>query len=1150
MEQQSSPNKQQEAKQRSASTAAAAPEMQSDALALSVGTSWIGVRRTFGPPRAGGLVSHAPATPAVAQRALASIVQRASGHARGCTCPACSGVQRRTDSGALQRAPDPAAHGSRCGCSSCTQDRVQRSAQIAGFVQRHHHHEEEEAVQRSTQRGGFVQRHPGHEEEEAVQRSMQHGGPSAGQSAAPHGGACGCGMCRIVQRAADGFEAHAVATAAGGELDGRLGARVQALHGGEPLPPVVRREMEEGFGADFGSVRVHTGDEADALNRDMNALAFTHGAHIAFARGQYDPATRHGKRLLAHELTHTLQQGAVQAKPQGVQRMARSRSTVLAAARRRAAESPVRLLLPGAPTIQRHSSFEHKMLGDVTPDDLELIASTEDIENDGTVSQMTPQQPGAAVQQVGGQPFQAPNAAPGADNRNQLQFRSGGHQGQTVRKENVLHVLKQEIDRIKFWRDHPPQANETRQQYTVRLQQLEAQRRQDVESEKQGLILKRLGQGGLSNTEQSLLDQDRTQTNLDPQWQVRLVAIPYDPDPNVPPMLCTYGELNTLADFYGSSKELRNADPTNRQQMLNGIRQQSLFKFMDLYDKVAGGSHFASALNPTRVGEGFKNAIGTTGRGAAFGPLTAGPWGEVRLMGTFDTGTWLTPKSLQGKRADKAEEGYSAGLARNACHFAPESWHAWAKYHGKARVLARQAYGERVRMEDAATRLRLINAPLAQRNQIPNPRGLAVPANDPFDLHKASYQREYDRSKQRYERISNDAIIENGFGDHYLQDSFAAGHLINKTEIMRWMVKWLDEDAMRIDWTKDKNWRRIQAVAYGQEGLGLEDRRYDPRNVGTIDPKDPQSVENIDGNDWTQRFDALGLRLPPSLNPQSIPTFPFLIWWQDRAMKWNRTRTMTVELAVKEGWARRNAEIALSNLVQDHVARIDGEGINPNQLHGQDRSKLKYILRDDYVPKSGHKDQFHQDVQQYRQGQNQAQFEAMHERRSKAATYKGFHEFLNNTLLQASTNVLHDHYCKNGVRVVAGNGTHLGRVYGDDAMLGKGSSFGVRYSAQTANMSRDVIYEIIEQGTENTAPAATNISERFPASVDLSDHGGGQPKLLANWHKTDLKQLCTTQIFDETIKSAKGVIGGVKGNDLAGQVSKDATKQVHEGDSF
>lgn len=79
---------------------------------------------------------------------------------------------------------------------------------------------------------------------------------------------------------------------------------------GTPLPPSVRRFMEPRFAADFGNVRVHTGDKAAKLSRQLSARAFTVGNNIFFGDGQYQPDSHDGRELLAHELTHTIQQGA------------------------------------------------------------------------------------------------------------------------------------------------------------------------------------------------------------------------------------------------------------------------------------------------------------------------------------------------------------------------------------------------------------------------------------------------------------------------------------------------------------------------------------------------------------------------------------------------------------------------------------------------------------------------------------------------------------------------------------------------------------------------------------------------------------------------------------------------------------------------
>jgi len=77
---------------------------------------------------------------------------------------------------------------------------------------------------------------------------------------------------------------------------------------GSGLNPTVQTEMSQAFGYDFKNVRIHTTAQAEQMNQDLNAFAFTHGQDIYFDIGQYNPDTTDGKRLLAHELTHVVQQ--------------------------------------------------------------------------------------------------------------------------------------------------------------------------------------------------------------------------------------------------------------------------------------------------------------------------------------------------------------------------------------------------------------------------------------------------------------------------------------------------------------------------------------------------------------------------------------------------------------------------------------------------------------------------------------------------------------------------------------------------------------------------------------------------------------------------------------------------------------------------
>jgi hypothetical protein len=83
---------------------------------------------------------------------------------------------------------------------------------------------------------------------------------------------------------------------------------VRSLGPGQPLDSATRAFLEPRFGRDFSDVRVHVGSPAADLAREIHARAFTAGPNIVFGSNQYRLNSRAGQRLLAHELTHTLQQ--------------------------------------------------------------------------------------------------------------------------------------------------------------------------------------------------------------------------------------------------------------------------------------------------------------------------------------------------------------------------------------------------------------------------------------------------------------------------------------------------------------------------------------------------------------------------------------------------------------------------------------------------------------------------------------------------------------------------------------------------------------------------------------------------------------------------------------------------------------------------
>lgn len=93
------------------------------------------------------------------------------------------------------------------------------------------------------------------------------------------------------------------------ETDSAFEAQLNSQRGrGVPLPPSLRDDLEPKFGADFSEVRVHTNEQSHQLNQAIQAKAFTTGQDMFFRQGAYEPGSRGGQALIAHELTHVVQQ--------------------------------------------------------------------------------------------------------------------------------------------------------------------------------------------------------------------------------------------------------------------------------------------------------------------------------------------------------------------------------------------------------------------------------------------------------------------------------------------------------------------------------------------------------------------------------------------------------------------------------------------------------------------------------------------------------------------------------------------------------------------------------------------------------------------------------------------------------------------------
>ncbi len=164
-------------------------------------------------------------------------------------------------------------------CSSCGEEENSLQTkplytQISPLIQRQPIEEEEEMMQTKP----LLQRQPTEEEEEELQpKKIQKKGGSELAEASP-------------------------------DTESKIS---QSRGSGQPLQEDTRSFMESRFGAGFNGVNIHTDSNAVQMNRDIQARAFTLGSNIYFNLNQYNPNSSHGKRLLAHELTHVVQQNSV-----------------------------------------------------------------------------------------------------------------------------------------------------------------------------------------------------------------------------------------------------------------------------------------------------------------------------------------------------------------------------------------------------------------------------------------------------------------------------------------------------------------------------------------------------------------------------------------------------------------------------------------------------------------------------------------------------------------------------------------------------------------------------------------------------------------------------------------------------------------------
>ncbi len=969
----------------------------------------------------------------------------------------------------------------------------------------------------------------------------------------------------------------------GGEASSDLESSIQsARSSGQSLDSNLQEKMGQAMGADFSGVKVHTDSQSDQLNQSIQAKAFTTGQDIFFRQGEYDPSSNGGQELLAHELTHVVQQNGssvqrrkkVQMKPDlqlhqeedevqmkpDLQLKAEStstscqcsscNSTSVSIQRKATQSSGVRDLLnrklADVVNIQRKVSSGDHCSG----------CACNNCGGNNQIQRKTEQSHGSGcscTQCSGGSKIQAKliQTKPISD-RVTPTVKQTAHSHVIQRHSSWEHQLLGDADpkdlaKIGNWQDLISKTEKKGGVLGIGSKR-EMEKAEVADIDGVGKITKGNVMHVISQELQRLNDwqknppQKGTSGEIDSKYQTVLVALPGGGKDGVSPFIITYGEMNTLADYYGNVDLMKTADPKARFQLVQSVRQETFFRLKEIYTKLND-----SLTSTEKKDQDVKDAkkmmkgnslvnqkLGFKFEGAITPDYISGKAGQVELL-----------KGIQSIGTQEDTNQYTPTLARNACHFVPESWHSWASYHEKAIVKAKDSY---TKTNQAKQKKQSLEGTKNFDNQ------------DNFKNDTNNELIEIESLTNQGAELANDAIIDNGFGDHYLQDSYAGGHMINKTKIMQWFVQWLDTKQWTMDYAGEDKWRKVQAIAYKQPELASQ-TKYKKDDVQGYDPNDqtskaqnPQVVEDISGDDWMVRFNALGLQVPSSLKTAGTPSRKLMEWWQtESAIKSSKTKQSGKSLlAGVSGLDFGNLKLALKSLISDGIVYLDlsadktGKkvlsGDNSFNVNASQKSfeSWKFALRPQYVPKDLHK--LISAKVQSAQGDDRE-----YQKMASAITYQDYMAFMNNAYVQKSTNALHDEFCKNGLEVSSKQGEALFRAYGDDSMFNKGSAKGLKHSGDTAKMSRDSIRNYISTGADGGITTAS-ILDRLPSWVKSPK--GGTEMSIEDWHDPskfdNLKSFCESDIFPNM-----GVIDKVVGmtGDLTNFISKDKEK-VHGSDAF
>jgi hypothetical protein len=327
---------------------------------------------------------------------------------------------------------------------------------------------------------------------------------------------------------------------------------------------------------------------------------------------------------------------------------------------------------------------------------------------------------------------------------------------------------------------------------------------------------------------------------------------------------------------------------------------------------------------------------------------------------------------------------------------------------------------------------------------------------------KAQTENDDTRKKQAEEyaaKLANQALLQNSFGEHYLQDSFASGHLIDKTKIMQWFTLWLHSQGHNLGSSEAA--KTQWAMAVYAAGLNLT--------------SNPQALHDRGVRGEFQDATAAA----GSVGMQSAPDIKFMVRWRALAKTNSKYEEMDVRTAQEKlGLGAVQAQTFFAALVDKKFAYKNTFG----KKYTLKPAILKNTAYDATIGMGGAGDLNDADA-----GNAAAEF--------NLASLK---ELLSNAYIGASTKFFHDWFCKEGLEVETLAGTQLGRIYGDANMLNAGGQVGVEWSAETARQSRDAVFDTINgQAAQHTT---AQIEARFPKQVKIPETGAVVPIANFNLH--------------------------------------------------